>query len=99
MALSPDARAALSRGPLALGGAPLGNLFSMVSDDDAVAVVAAAVARGVRCFDTAPHYGHGLSEHRFGRALREVPRDSYLLSTKVGRLLTPDALAAREQHG
>ncbi len=50
-------------------------------------------------FDTAPHYGNGLSEHRFGNALRAVPRDRFLLSTKVGRLLSADARAARDQHG
>ncbi len=58
-----------------------------------------AHARGVRYFDTAPHYGSGLSEHRIGAALREVPRDAFLLSTKVGRLLRPDAHAPRDQHG
>ena len=55
--------------------------------------------RGVRYFDTAPHYGNGLSEHRIGAALREMPRDTYVLSTKVGRLLVPDAAAPRNQHG
>lgn len=81
------------------GSAPLGNLFSPVSDADAVALVLHARARGVRYFDTAPHYGNGLSEHRVGAALRRVPRDDYVLSTKVGRLLVPDGAAARSQHG
>jgi D-threo-aldose 1-dehydrogenase len=84
---------------LGLGGAPLGNLFSAVTDTDARALVDAAWADGCRTFDTAPHYGHGLSERRLGDALRGHPRDSYVLSSKVGRLLLPDANAPRAQHG
>jgi D-threo-aldose 1-dehydrogenase len=84
---------------LGLGGAPLGNLFSAVSDADARSLVDAAWADGCRTFDTAPHYGHGLSERRLGDALRGHPRNSYVLSSKVGRLLLPDAHAARAQHG
>lgn len=84
---------------LGLGGAPLGNLFAPVSDEDAQALVRHALAHGVHYFDTAPHYGHGLSEHRIGAALRDVPRDAYTLSSKVGRLLTPDRNAPRDQHG
>ena len=76
-------------GPLALGCAPLGNLFEAVTDDDARATVDAAWAQGVRLFDTAPLYGHGLSEQRLGAALRDRPRDEYLLATKVGRVLVP----------
>jgi len=89
----------LRGGPLALGGAPLGNLFGAVTDETAEHVVGRALASGVRCFDTAPHYGSGLSERRFGTALRDVPRDRYLLSTKVGRLLIADPDAPRHQHG
>ena len=85
--------------PQGFGGAPLGNLFAPVADEDAVALVRHAHAAGVRYFDTAPHYGSGLSEHRVGAALRGMPRDTYLLSTKVGRLLVPDAAAPRAQHG
>jgi len=85
-------------GPIALGAAPLGNLYARVSDDDAVAVVRAAYAAGVRCFDTAPHYGNGLSEHRIGWALRDVARSEYILSSKVGRLLIPDETAPRDQN-
>ncbi len=81
------------------GGAPLGNLYAPVGDAAAAALVRQALDRGVRYFDTAPHYGNGLSERRIGDALREVPRDAYLLSTKVGRLLVPDAAAPREQNG
>jgi D-threo-aldose 1-dehydrogenase len=62
-------------------------------------VVRHAHARGVRYFDTAPHYGNGLSEHRIGAALRHVSRDSYTLSTKVGRLLVADPAAPRMQNG
>jgi len=85
--------------PLGFGGAPLGNLFSPVADEDAVALIRHAHGAGVRYFDTAPHYGSGLSEHRIGAALRGTPRDSYVLSTKVGRMLVPDAAAPRAQHG
>lgn len=83
---------------IGLGGAPLGNLFAPVSDDDARALVQAALASGCRSFDTAPHYGHGLSERRLGMALRGSPRDALVVSSKVGRLLTPDAAAPREAH-
>lgn len=69
------------------GGAPIGNLYDEVTDDDAEAAVAAAWSAGIRYFDTAPLYGHGASERRLGRALRTRPRDEYVLSTKVGRLL------------
>jgi len=84
---------------IGLGGAPLGNLFSAVSDDDARALVDAAWVSGCRSFDTAPHYGHGLSEHRLGNALRSHSRDDFVLSSKVGRVLTPDAGEPRAQHG
>ena len=83
----------------AVGGAPLGNLFRAVDEATAEAVVRTALATGTTYFDTAPHYGHGLSEHRMGRVLRSVPRASFALSTKVGRLLTPDVHAPSEQHG
>jgi len=85
--------------PFGFGGAPLGNLFAPIADDDAVALARDAYARGVCYFDTAPHYGNGLSEHRIGAALRNVPRDYFMLSTKVGRLLIPDPEAPRQQHG
>ncbi len=69
------------------GAAPLGNLYKRVPDDLATATVEAAWAAGVRYFDTAPHYGLGLSERRLGSVLRGHPRDGYVLSTKVGRVL------------
>jgi D-threo-aldose 1-dehydrogenase len=81
------------------GGAPLGNLYRALDDADAVELVRHAYRAGIRYFDTAPHYGQGLSEQRTGRALREFPRDSFLLSTKVGRLLTPSSAAPRVQNG
>ncbi|MET8054267.1 aldo/keto reductase, partial [Streptosporangium sp. NPDC005286] len=71
------------------GAAPIGNLFSAVGEDVARAAVDAAYEAGIRLFDTAPHYGLGLSERRLGAALADRPRDSYVLSTKVGRLLVP----------
>ena len=84
---------------LGLGGAPLGNLFEAVPEAAARALVDAAWEDGCRTFDTAPHYGHGLSERRLGDALRARPRAGLSLSTKVGRLLSPDAHAPSEQHG
>lgn len=84
---------------LGLGGAPLGNLFAAIRDDAAMALVGAAWASGCRTFDTAPHYGNGLSEHRLGQALREFDRSACTVSTKVGRLLRPDASAPRSQNG
>ncbi|MGH3248299.1 MAG: aldo/keto reductase [Trebonia sp.] len=78
---------------LSFGGAAIGNLFTEVSDDDARAAVDAAWDGGIRAFDTAPHYGLGLSERRLGDALRHRPRDEYVISTKVGRLLDPAGAA------
>jgi D-threo-aldose 1-dehydrogenase len=78
---------------IGFGGAPLGSLFAVVTEQDAQASLKAAWDSGCRFFDTAPLYGYGLSERRFGDALRERPRDQYVLSTKVGRLLRPGALA------
>jgi len=77
-------------GPLGMGGAPLGNNLEAVSEDDARAALHAAWDAGIRYFDTAPQYGFGLSEHRFGAVLRTRPRDEFTLSTKVGRLLVPN---------
>ncbi|MFI7052896.1 aldo/keto reductase [Streptosporangium canum] len=79
----------LSVSEYGFGAAPIGNLFTAVSDAEAGAAVDAAYDAGFRLFDTAPHYGLGLSERRLGAALAGRPRDSYTLSTKVGRLLVP----------
>ncbi|WP_425956701.1 aldo/keto reductase [Xylanimonas sp. McL0601] len=75
---------------LGYGAANVGNLYRELSDDAAHAVLEAAWDAGVRYFDTAPHYGLGLSERRLGAFLRTKPRDEYILSTKVGRLLVPN---------
>lgn len=75
---------------LGFGAAPIGNLFQAVSDEEAEGAIASAWQSGVRYFDTAPHYGLGLSEVRLGRALAGEVRSEYVISTKVGRLLTPN---------
>ncbi|WP_141208126.1 aldo/keto reductase [Streptomyces griseorubiginosus] len=74
---------------LAFGGAAVGNLFTEVGDEQAHQAVTAAWERGIRYFDTAPHYGLGLSEQRLGEALKAYPRTEFTLSTKVGRRLEP----------
>jgi len=71
------------------GAANLGNLYRAMSDEDAWAVLDAAWESGIRHFDTAPHYGLGLSERRLGAFLATKPREAYLVSTKAGRLLRP----------
>jgi aryl-alcohol dehydrogenase-like predicted oxidoreductase len=76
---------------LGLGTAPLAGLFSAVDEADALPVIEAAWDSGIRFFDTAPLYGHGLAEQRTGRVLREKPRAEFALATKVGRLLRADA--------
>lgn len=75
---------------LGYGAANVGNLFRELSDDQAHAVLEAAWDSGIRYYDTAPHYGLGLSERRLGAFLRTKPRDEYVLSTKAGRLLRPN---------
>ncbi|MFI6007616.1 aldo/keto reductase [Streptomyces sp. NPDC051243] len=74
---------------LGFGAAVIGNLFTEVTEEQAYEAVAAAWRCGIRYYDTAPHYGLGLSERRLGAALREHPREEYTLSTKVGRRLEP----------
>ncbi|MFF5724808.1 aldo/keto reductase [[Kitasatospora] papulosa] len=83
---------------LSFGAAAIGNLFTEVGPEQAAAAVDAAWEEGIRSFDTAPHYGLGLSERRLGEALRDRPRAEYTVSTKAGRLLdplTPAETAAR----
>ncbi|MEU0510833.1 MULTISPECIES: aldo/keto reductase [Amycolatopsis] len=77
-------------GPFALGAANLGNLYAPMSDEQAHAVLEAAWDSGIRHFDTAPHYGLGLSERRLGAFLAGKPRAEFVVSTKAGRLLVPD---------
>jgi D-threo-aldose 1-dehydrogenase len=83
-------------GALGLGTAPLGGLYQAVDDETAHAVVTRAWELGVRYFDTAPYYGSGNAERRLGSVLRERPRDEFVISTKVGRLLRP---GSSEWHG
>lgn len=75
---------------LGYGAANVGNLFRALTDDEAWAVLEAAWDAGIRYFDTAPHYGLGLSERRLGAFLQTKPRGDFVLSTKVGRLLRPN---------
>ncbi|MER6977408.1 aldo/keto reductase [Streptomyces carpinensis] len=82
-------RSAVAVGPLGFGAAAIGNLYAEVGEEQAHETVAAAWRHGIRYFDTAPHYGLGLSERRLGAALRTRPRSAYTISTKVGRLLEP----------
>ncbi|MGH3716170.1 MAG: aldo/keto reductase, partial [Micromonosporaceae bacterium] len=90
LARRPVGRTGLSVSTLGFGGASIGNLYRAVDDQTAAATVAAAWDAGIRYFDTAPHYGLGLSERRLGAALAAYPRSSYVVSTKVGRLLVPN---------
>jgi D-threo-aldose 1-dehydrogenase len=85
----PLGRTGLSLTRLGFGAASIGGLFSAVSDEDAVRVVDHAWELGIRTFDVAPLYGYGAAEWRVGRALADRPRDEYILSTKVGRLVRP----------
>ncbi len=83
--------------PLGLGTVPLGGLFRGLDDADATAVLQTAWDEGIRYFDTAPWYGRGLAEHRTGAFLHARPRDAFVLTTKVGRILKrPRDLSALE---
>jgi D-threo-aldose 1-dehydrogenase len=92
-------RTRLSVTAFGLGGAPLGDFFETLPDERAHATLAAAYRRGIRLFDTSPAYGLGLSEHRFGHVLRALPRHDFVLSTKVGRYLLPEAPEKVNRHG
>jgi len=81
---------------LGFGGAPLGNSLAPVDDRDAAKALDASWASGCRYFDTAPFYGYGLSERRMGERLRAHPRDDFILSTKVGRLIRPGDSAQKK---
>ena len=94
--MNPTERVKLGRTPLEVtrlgfGTAPLGGLFQALADDEAHRVVEAAWSAGIRFFDTAPQYGNGLAEQRLGAVLSSKPRHEFVLATKVGRLLRPDA--------
>ncbi|MEU6198513.1 aldo/keto reductase [Streptomyces sp. NPDC047061] len=75
---------------LGFGASVIGNLYRVTPAEDAAAAIETAWQEGIRYFDTAPHYGLGLSERRLGAALRGRPRDAYVVSSKVGRLLVPN---------
>ncbi len=75
---------------MGFGGASLGAAGDRVSEEQVTQILQAAYDIGIRYFDTAPLYGHGLSERRLGRFLSTLPRDTFALSTKVGRLLVPE---------
>ena len=83
----PLGRTGLELTRLGFGGASIGGIFRWVEDDDAIATVRHAWSLGVRYFDTAPLYGYGAAERRTGQVLADQPRDSFVLSTKVGRLV------------
>lgn len=91
-------KTALHVDTLGFGCAPLGNLYQEIKDEDARAILTSAWQAGFRHFDTAPHYGQGLSERRTGDLLRPCQGKNYVLSTKVGRLLKP-AGYAQQRHG
>jgi D-threo-aldose 1-dehydrogenase len=82
-------RTGLDVSVLGLGTAPLGDLYSQLDDVTAIGAADRAFALGINLLDTSPLYGHGLSEHRCGTALRRVPRDGIVLCTKVGRWMDP----------
>ena len=71
------------------GTAPVGNFLRAIPESESDAMFQTAWDAGVRYYDTAPYYGHGLSELRTGHSLRWKNRDDYVLSTKVGRILKP----------
>jgi D-threo-aldose 1-dehydrogenase len=91
-------RTAVELTVLGLGGSQVGNLHRPVPEDDAARAIAAAWDLGVRYFDTAPLYDHGRGERRMGEALRGRPRDAYVLSTKVGRLVEPHGIEYDYSH-
>lgn len=84
-------RTALNLTELGFGAAPIGNLYRALPDAEVDALLERAWEAGMRYFDTAPLYGFGLSEQRLGRFLQTKPRDQFVISTKVGRLLKPNA--------
>ncbi|SDQ31587.1 aldo/keto reductase [Pseudoxanthomonas sp. CF125] len=84
---------------LGFGAAPIGNLYTEVTDDEAMRAIGVALEKGIRYFDTAPYYGYGLSESRLGQGLKGVSRDSVRISTKVGRRIYEDTTRKPGQEG
>src|SRR5262252_8505086 len=74
---------------IGLGTAPLGELYEVLDEKTSIATVEQALTSGVRVFDTSPHYGNGIAESRLGAGLRRAPRNEYIFSTKIGRLMDP----------
>ena len=89
----------LLKGPLGYGGAPLGNMFRNIPEEEALGTVTAAWDQGIRYFDTAPFYGVGLSEIRMGKVISRHKREDYVLSTKVGRLILDEIETGDRQFG
>ena len=89
MALRQLGKTAVKTSALGLGGAPIGGFRFALSDEQGAETVRAGYDAGLRYFDTSPLYGYGRSELLYGYALRSQPRDSFVLSTKVGRWMTP----------
>lgn len=84
---------------LGFGAAPLGNMFRAIPEAEALATVEAAWNDGIRYFDNAPFYGAGLAEIRMGEALKDKPRDAYVISTKVGRIVLDEIEASPRDIG
>ncbi|MBB3475727.1 aldo/keto reductase [Sphingomonas sp. BK345] len=84
---------------LGFGAAPLGNMFRAIPEEEALATVEAAWNDGIRYFDNAPFYGAGLAEIRMGEALKGKPRDQYVVSTKVGRIVLDEIDDAPRANG
>jgi D-threo-aldose 1-dehydrogenase len=84
---------------LGFGAAPLGNMFRAIPEDEALATVEAAWNDGIRYFDNAPFYGAGLAEIRMGEALKDKPRDEYVISTKVGRIVLDEVEEEARDNG
>jgi len=93
------ARSGLELSRIGFGSAPMGDINRLPDEAGAHALLQAAWDGGIRYFDTAPMYGNGLAERRVGDFLRDKPRDDYVLSSKVGRLLVPDRAHAMERYG
>ncbi|MCX5494346.1 aldo/keto reductase [Kaistia dalseonensis] len=91
--LVPLGRSGITVSRVGFGSAPLGDFFEKLDEKTAIATVEAAFAASITLVDTSPHYGNGLAEHRIGTALRTVPRDSIVISTKIGRVMQPRAPA------